>query len=371
MGKNYYDILGVPKDADEDAIKKAYRKMALKYHPDRNPDNAESAKKKFQDVSEAFEVLSDKNKRAIFDQFGEEGLKGAPPPSADGAHAFSGFNNGGTTFTFTSNMPGGAGGFRPSAPEDIFRSFFANMGGGGMGGMDDDMAGFGNIFGSMGGMGGVGGMPGMSGMGGMGGMPRMGGMSGGGRSGKGRGDSNAKKTITRDLPVSLEDLYNGITKKLKVTRKVYDVTGSTIPREKILTIDVKPGWKAGTKIKFQNEGDEMPHGENQDLEFVISQKPHSTFQREGDDLICNLNITLAEALTGFEKSITSLGNRQIPIARKSVTQPGEEIRIPNEGMPISKMPGKKGNLVVRCQVRFPNQITRQQALEIKRILGGV
>ena len=77
MGADYYKILGVSKDATDDDIKKAYKKAALKWHPDRNKDNQETANKKFKEVGEAFEVLSDKNKRAVFDQYGEEGLKGA------------------------------------------------------------------------------------------------------------------------------------------------------------------------------------------------------------------------------------------------------------------------------------------------------
>ena len=87
MGKDYYQILGVPKSADDDAIKKAYKKAALKWHPDRNKDNEATAKKKFQEVGEAFEVLSDKNKRAIYDQYGEDGLKGGVPPGGDAGGA--------------------------------------------------------------------------------------------------------------------------------------------------------------------------------------------------------------------------------------------------------------------------------------------
>ena len=85
MGKDYYAILGVARSADEEAIKKAYRKAAMKHHPDRNPNNKEAAEAKFKEISEAYEVLSDKQKRAIFDQVGEEGLKGTgPPPGAGG-----------------------------------------------------------------------------------------------------------------------------------------------------------------------------------------------------------------------------------------------------------------------------------------------
>jgi DnaJ-class molecular chaperone len=84
MGKDYYKILGVAKNAKEDEIKKAYRKGALKWHPDRNPSNQEEAQAKFQEIGEAFEVLSDEGKRRIYDQVGEEGLKGMPPGGAAG-----------------------------------------------------------------------------------------------------------------------------------------------------------------------------------------------------------------------------------------------------------------------------------------------
>jgi DnaJ homolog subfamily B member 4 len=164
------------------------------HHPDRNKDDVDSAKRKFQDVSEAFEVLSDKQKREIYDQYGEEGLKGGgvPPPGAGG---FSGFGGG---------FPGGGGGssrtfhFSPSDPNDIFSQFFSNMGGSSfsMGGMDDD---------PFAGLGGAGpGRRGRRGMGGMGGgMP--GGMPGGMFSGMPSSPPAEPEVITRPLPVSLEE----------------------------------------------------------------------------------------------------------------------------------------------------------------------
>ncbi|KAG0211775.1 hypothetical protein BGX33_004090 [Mortierella sp. NVP41] len=375
MGKDYYAILGISRDADDDQIKKAYRKLALKYHPDKN--SAPDAQKKFQDMSEAYEVLSDKNKRAVFDQFGEEGLKGGggPPPGAGGAGAgpggfpggFSGFPGGGGTHTFSfssSGGPGGmgSGGFRPSDADDIFKKFFASFGGGGFG---DDMGGMGGM---PGGMGGMGGMPG--GMGGMGGIPRTRtSHSSQQQQQQSSGTPEKQPALVRTLGVTLEDLAKGVTKRLKVTRKVRDGSGRTA--DKILTVDVKPGWKAGTKIRFPNEGDELPNGATQDIEFIIEEKPHDTFTRRGDDLIVDLELTLLEALTGFTKSVKTLEGRTLPVSASGsrVIQPGQEERFPGEGMPISKKPGEKGDLIVKFVVKFPTQLTPAQKEGLKKILA--
>ncbi|KAI9493605.1 hypothetical protein BDB00DRAFT_763444 [Zychaea mexicana] len=359
MGKDYYAILGVSKDAEEDAIKKAYRKQALKWHPDRNKDKPEEAKKKFQEVGEAFEVLSDKNKRTIYDQYGEEGLKGGgpPPPGAGGAGGFpggfgggfpggGGGGGGGRTYTFNMGGGGPGGGFKPFHPsdaDDIFKHFFASMGGGGM--------------------------PGMGGMGGMGG--RGGGMYGDGRRTQQQQQQQQQQrqqppAIKRPLPISLEDLYKGTTKRLKVTRKIRDgATGRSVSTDKILTINVKPGWKAGTKIRFPGEGDELDNGMTQDIEFVVEEKPHPTFKREGDNLRVTVQLSLAEALTGFSKTITTLDGRRLGVNNSSaVVQPGQESRVSNEGMPNSKT-GRKGDLIIKYDVKFPTSLSSAQKDAIK------
>jgi len=166
--------------------------------------------------------------------------------------------------------------------------------------------------------------------------------------------------------VSLEDLYTGVTKKLRVTRKRTD--GS--PSEKILEINVKAGWKAGTKLTFKDEGDEIMPGRFQSIEFSIEEKPHATFTREGDNLIYTQTITLAEALTGFNKTITTLDHRQIPLASSSdaIVDPNTTRRIPNEGMPISKQPGRKGDLIVKFNVKFPTSLSSRQKEAIKSAL---
>jgi len=377
MGKDYYKILGVSKDASDDDIKRAYKKQALKWHPDRNAGNTEEASQKFKEISEAFEVLSDKQKRTIFDQLGEEGLKGGgvPPPGSSGGSfgGFPGFGGsgasgfpGGTTFTFTSGGPGGRTSFSPSDPNDIFASFFKSMGGMGssMFANDDDMEGFGHgpSFGMFGN-----GMPG--------GVPRTSRRSSGRRSSfppsgssPGTASSSQPSEITRPLKVSLEELYNGATKRLKVGRRLL----SGHMEDKILEITVLPGWKSGTKVRFPRAGNETASGEAQDLVFVVEEKPHARFAREGADLIATLKIPLVDALTseGGNRQLEGLAGMINVTIPSGVIRPGQETRIRGEGMPIRKDGAQrsKGDLVVKWDVIFPDRLTPSQKEGVRKVL---
>jgi DnaJ family protein B protein 4 len=170
--------------------------------------------------------------------------------------------------------------------------------------------------------------------------------------------------------VSLEDLYKGTVKRLKVTRKLRDgSTGRSISTDKVLTINVKAGWKAGTKIRFPGEGDELENGVTQDIEFVVEEKPHAIFKREGNNLRMNIRLSLVEALTGFQKSIKTLDDRTLSVNNtKSVIQPGQESRVTNEGMPNSKT-GRKGDLIITYEVQFPNSLTDAQKETIRKTLS--
>ncbi|CAG7849405.1 Protein psi1 AltName: Full=Protein psi [Serendipita indica DSM 11827] len=383
MGKNYYDILGVDKNADDDAIKKAYKKQALKWHPDRNA-GSEAASAKFKEVSEAFEVLSDKNKRAVYDQFGEEGLKGAPPPDAGGTGGFSGFPGaggagfgsggfpGGATFTFTSGPGGGSrGGYHPSDPNSIFEQFFKSFSmGGGMGpgshraafGDDDDDP----MMGS--------GMPGgFFNMGGAG----MGGMPGGGPGARTKRPTRKAPTepsqpneVVRPLKVKLEDLATGVTKKLKVTRRL--LTGEQV--EKTLEIVIHPGYKAGTKFRFKGEGNEREGAEPQDLVFELEEIPHDRFTRDGNDLIITEKLSLLEALAGNggNRQIVAIDGRRPSIAvPASIVKPGTQTRVPGYGMPIRKEGQIKsyGDLIVKWDIVFPDRLTSGQKEGLRKVLG--
>ncbi|GBB88044.1 hypothetical protein RclHR1_14590006 [Rhizophagus clarus] len=355
MGKDYYKILEVDKSADEEQLKKAYRKLALKWHPDRHQTDKEAAEIKFKEISEAFEVLSDKNKRQIYDIYGEEGLKAGPPPSDAGASFPGGFPGGagfanfpgGTTFTFSS----GARGFNPTDPDVIFKQFFSNFGGG-----DDD---FMNAFPS--------------------GFSRR---SRGGKSSsddfmsdffsRSRGqESGGAIEVKHTLPLTLEEIYKGTTKKLKVTRKLIDsATNKVVPTDKILEINVRPGMKAGSKFRFPKSGDELPNGETQDIVVVLEEKPHSIFKRDGDDLRITLTLNLLEALAGFKKTIQTLDGRRLAISDTSVIKPGQEQRFSNEGMP-TKDPQRKGDLVVKYDIKFPTKLSESQKNTLKSALQDV
>lgn len=370
MAADYYKTLGVSKSADDGEIKKAYRKLALKYHPDRNKDAG--AEEQFKKVNEAFEVLSDKNKRTVYDQYGEAGLKGGMPGAGAGEGGMPGGNPfagaggmpGGFSFSSTGGNPfGGGGGFQPQDPNDIFSAFFGGSnpfggGGGGMGGMP----------------GGFGGGAGGASMGGMPGgfqFADMGGMGGFGSPGTKRGARAAQEAeiVTRPLSVALEDVFKGATKKLKVTSRSLSATGQQTSADKVLEVVIKPGFKAGTKFSFPNSGDEKPDGTVQTIQFVLEDKPHPRFKREGDDLRYDLELELVDALCGYERIVETIDGKKIKVSASGPAQNGQETRYPGLGMPNSKT-GQRGALVVTTRVKMPASLSQQQKTELKRILHG-
>lgn len=354
MGKDYYKTLGVSKNATEEEIKKAYRKLALKFHPDKNKDPG--AEEKFKALAEAYDVLSDKKKRDIYDQVGEEGLK-----AGAGAGGGAGFPRGGTPngqSQFTYQFHGD--------PYETFKQFFQSDG----------------VFSSMGSFGNGGGGGGMifedfdgmdvdGGAGGRGGFSRVNGFPGffsGSPQNGGSKKLRQDPPIERDLPVSLEEVLTGCTKKMKITRRVIRPDGQSLKEDKILAINVKPGWKSGTKITFNQEGDQSPNALPADVIFVIKDKPHPYFKRDGSDIKYTAKISLKEALTGNSVTrVPTLDGDPVTLAIKDIVKPTTTKRLFGRGLPLSKEPKKRGDLIVHFDIQFPTNLpetTRQILVDI-------
>jgi len=348
MGKDYYAILGVSKSASEEDIKKAYKKLALKHHPDRNLNDPEKARAKFVEINEAYEVLSDKSKRSIFDQFGEEGLKaGMGEPGGPDPSQFSGIPHG---FRFNA-----------SDPFTVYEQFFS-------------------------------GFPGFGGGEFRGSKRREGGRSkpfGGKRnpySGFGMEDfenfsfdrmdedvgHGGPEPAVRTIKLTLQELYTGLTKKLKVTRTIYDERGDQRQESNVIEVKIGAGWKTGMKITYPEAGDKHPRRPAQDLVFVIEEIPHEYFKREGDDLIYTAKISLAQALTGVKLNIPMLGGRNTEVMIKDqIIQPGYTHIVYGGGMPNRKQPGAFGNLVIKFDIVFPKQISESNRQELKKVFQRI
>ncbi|PKA64214.1 DnaJ protein like [Apostasia shenzhenica] len=340
MGLDYYDILKVGKNATDEDLKKAYRKLAMKWHPDKNPTNKKEAEAKFKQISEAYEVLSDPQKRELYDQYGEEGLKGIPPPGSSGGGA-----NGSGDF------------FNPRNAEDIFAEFFGSS--------PFEFSSMNRAKSTRFHSDGAGGF-----FGGFGGPENVFRSYSDGVGTRGGGQSKKAPAIESKLPCSLEELYTGSTRKMKISRNVIKANGQEVPESEILTINVKPGWKKGTKITFPEKGNEAANQIAADLVFIIDEKPHEVYKRDGNDLVVHQRVSLAESLTGTTLKLNSLDGRDLTIPINDIISPGFELVIAKEGMPIAKEPGKKGNLRIKFEVKFPSRLTPEQQSALKRILGG-
>lgn len=148
----------------------------------------------------------------------------------------------------------------------------------------------------------------------------------------------------------------------------------------ILWIEVKPGWKKGTKITFPGKGNQQWNQLPADLVFVVDEKPHDVYRRDGNDLVAEVRVTLAEALGGTLVVLATLDGRELAVDVGSaeageddddaapVVCPGYELVVPMEGMPIAREPGRRGSLRIRFDVTFPERLTREQRAQIKRIL---
>lgn len=359
--EDYYTLLGVEKGATEEDLKKAYRKKAVQYHPDKNPGNKE-AEEMFKKVSEAYEVLKDPQKRAAYDRYGHQAFTqggGAGPRGPGG-------------------MGGGGGGFHD--PFDIFREVFGQQGGGGGGGIFDQMFG-----------------------------------------GGGGGSDRDGSDLRYDLEITLEEAANGIEKEIsfrrlhacercdgsgaepgskKVTCPTCRGSGQIrrsggiitfaqacptcggagqkiekactacrgegrVPKAAKVNVRIPPGVDTGTRLRSSGNGESgLAGGQNGDLYIVLSVKAHELFERQDDDLFCEIPIKFTLATLGGSLEVPTLfGKATVKVP--AGTQSGTTFRLRGKGMPSLRQRGAQGDQLVRVQVEVPTKLSSEQEKLLK------
>jgi DnaJ-class molecular chaperone len=327
--ENHYKTLEVSENASADEIKKAYRKLSLKYHPDKNPGKPEVVEK-FQKVSSAFEVLGDAQKRAEYD-----GMRNNP--------------------FFRMNSMGGSGDmpFPPGMANNI-----------------DEL--FSNIF--FGGLGGMGGMPGMGGMGAMGGMPGMPFPPGANihifRNGVPVNVQGMQKPspITHTICINMEQVLNGATVPLEIERWIMDNGNSKTFEKQTIYVNVPKGSDDNEIIMLKDAGNVLNEQCKGDVKIFIKVENDSGFKRHGLELILEKKISLKEALCGFSFDMKYINGKNYSINNQSgnIIVPEYQKIIP--GMGLSREGHKSGNLVIHFKVEFPEKLTEEQLIKLKEVL---
>lgn len=311
--RDYYDILGVTKKATADEIRKAHRKLALKYHPDRNA-GSKSAEEKFKEVQEAYDILSDDKKRKQYDEFGHAGVgtAGAPPPGADPFEAFR-----------RAQGQGGRGGYTQwrASPGVSVEDFD-------MGSMFEQL--FGNRGGAESGRG------------------------TGGRSGRrARPEPPRGQDIDHPINLTFEQAARGITLPLQVSRAD---GGETIE------VKIPAGVKDGSRIRIRGQG-EQTGGEPGDIIIIAHVLPHAYFRRDGLDIFVEVPISMYEALLGTKVTVPTLDG-QVTLTIPPGTSGGAKLRIKGQGIERAE---EKGDQYVVVKVVVPKKIDEEDKAVIEKL----
>ncbi|VVD02892.1 dnaJ homolog subfamily A member 1 [Leptidea sinapis] len=328
----FYDILGVKPNCTSDELKKAYRKLALKYHPDKNPSEGE----KFKQISQAYEVLSNADKRRIYDQGGEQALK-------EGGADASGFSSPMDLFDmfFGGGFSGGRKHGRDRKGKDIIHQLSVTL---------EELY--------------------------RGAVRKLALQKNvicdkcEGRGGKKGAMQTCMTCRGSGMQVQIQQLGPGMIQQIqsvcpecKGQREIIDPKDrckicqgrKTVRDRKIIEVHIDKGMTDGQKIIFSGEGDQEPDLEPGDLIIDLDEKEHEVFKRSGNNLIIRLNIELVESLCGFQKVIRTLDDRDlvITVLPGEVTKHGDVKCVLNEGMPMYKNPFEKGQLIIQFMVNFP------------------
>lgn len=296
--KDYYKLLGVERNASAAEIKKAYRKLAMKFHPDRNPGN-KAAEDKFKDINEAYQVLSDTQKRSRYDQLGESYNQYQQSGGAPG-----GFN----WDQWYTQTPGGGQRVEVGNLDDLF---------GGTGFSDF----FRTIFGGVG-------------------------MDYTQQVNPARRSAAAPASYQQAVPITLMEAYTGTTRILQVGDRRLEVK---IPR----------GARTGTKVRVRQSVPSSNSRQKSDLYMVIEITPDPRYEQKGDDLYSEVELNLYTAVLGGQLQVTTPGG-SIMLTIPPGTQTGQTFRLNGRGMPQLKKPDQYGDFYVRVKVQIPKKLTTEQ-----------
>lgn len=334
--KNLYSTLGVSKGCSSKELKKAYRRAALKYHPDKAPpEQREKAENKFKEISQAYEILSDDDKRSLYDQYGDRALDPHFTPFAAQQQQQPQAHTGAPPFTTSSSSFSHQKGAMP----DMF-SFFSSAQNGGVGGAPPFQ------FSSIGRDGGVN-LESLlrKMMGDTGGIPRN---KNSRQSYFHKSKRRKPQTYTRTVSCTLQELATGSTKRLKVT---HPIDGEML--QELYVIKLKPGWKAGTRITFPpRHGGHFPA-----MVFVVEEKPHAFLKRHGNDLYYNCEITTRQAHRGAKISIPLPTGETLTVKAEGPVENGHVMTVNGKGMPIRGGP-RRGDLKITFQVKSATESSR-------------
>jgi len=342
----FYDLLGVSPSASADEIRRSYKKLALKYHPDKNKEP--DAQEKFKAISVAYEVLSDEEKRKRYDNYGEKGIDqeaGGMDPSDIFASMFG-------------------GGRRPRGepkPKDIMHELPVSLEHFYMGRTAKLAITRDRLCSSCDGRG----------------------------SNKPGVDAKCNECQGRGVQLVTRQLGPGFIQQMQVQCRNCNGKGSslrpedrcktcngeqTVKEKKIFEVHIERGAKRGDHVTFTGEGDQIPGVRLAgDIIIIFDQKPHDTFTRKGNHLLIERTISLAEALTGFECVVKHLDGRTLSISPPPgfVLDPDRLYEVGREGMPVPKTGGvERGNLFIQFKVQYPQHVSPSDLEKLRAILGN-
>lgn len=357
--KDYYNILGIKRNAGEKDIKSAFRKLARKHHPDLNPDDRE-AEARFKEVSEAYEVLSDPEKRGKYNQFGSDWERYQQGAGGAGGFDFSKYSQGYGGFSgFTTSGGGRRAGTGTGAGSSDYP---------GMEGEGDFSDFFEMLFGQS--------------------AARQ-------RTGGGYYSGGRTRTVPRpgadyeqEVDLTLEEVFNGTQRTLEIaTPEACGACGGngvvgnrvcgtcegvgTVARTKRLEVSIPPGGHTGSRVRFAGEGGQgSAGGARGDLYLRLNVLPHGRFERKGDDLHVTVPVPVYTAVLGGEVEVPTLKGTKLALRIPSGTQNGRTFKLTGQGMPNIKKPTERGDLYARLDVQLPMALgdkEKQLYEELQRI----